>query len=106
MALTSMIFGNTEIHGPGDDSWFWPPIGPEPWETKHFLELVDEWRAPGPDGARERRYAAVYAPAGEADKAYNPDQPRHPAGDPRGGQWAAEGGGAEESADPSLSMPD
>jgi len=30
-----------------------------------------------------------------AEKKFNPDQPRVPAGDPRGGQWAAEGGGAK-----------
>lgn len=29
-------------------------------------------------------------------KAYNPDQPRHPAGDPRGGQWAPRVGGKVE----------
>ncbi len=33
-----------------------------------------------------------------AEKKFNPDQPRVPAGDPQGGQWAAEGGAGSESA--------
>ena len=24
--LPAMVFGNTKIHGPGSDAWFWPPI--------------------------------------------------------------------------------
>jgi hypothetical protein len=33
---------------------------------------------------------------GELDKAYNPDQPREPAGGPKGGQFASTGGGGGE----------
>jgi len=39
----------------------------------------------------ERLKAAFgFPPAGEAEKKYNPDQPRVPAGDERGGQWTSD----------------
>jgi hypothetical protein len=34
----------------------------------------------------------------EADKAFDPSQPRYPAGDPRGGQWRPEGGAGQGTA--------
>jgi len=41
-----------------------------------------------------------------AEKKYNPDQPRHPEGDPRGGQWAAQGGAAGANDKPMPSQDD
>jgi hypothetical protein len=36
------------------------------------------------------------------EKAYNPDQPRVPAGNPDGGQWTSEGSGSADRSDPRV----
>ncbi len=40
----------------------------------------------------------------EAEKAFDPDQPRWPAGDERGGQWRPEGGGTTAAANAQLDI--
>ena len=62
--------------------------GQEGKEPRAKQALADEQAGAMIDALRQATAALL-----EADKAYNPDQPRHPAGDPRGGQWAAEEGG-------------
>jgi hypothetical protein len=50
-------------------------------------------------GVYEPTDQAEYVQALAVEKRYDPDQPRYPEGDPRGGQWRPEGGAAEAGSE-------
>ncbi len=85
----------TGILNPENGRYYKPPSHPacRCWLNANPAELE----------ARTRPYPLPTMP-GEVEKRYNPDQPRYPAGDERGGQWAPEGAGSSPAGSTGQAM--